>query len=84
MPSRICEKRCLRRPPKRSGKGGPIVNHPPTADPNDPAEQRWNERRKERQAGIDQAQKLYQQGLLQRASARKMGLNRRTVKKLVT
>lgn len=67
-------------PQERRGKGGPIVNHPPSDDPHDPAVQRWHQRRKERQIGIDQVRHLYQQGLSQRAIARQTGLNRRTVK----
>lgn len=68
-------------PAERRGKGGPIVNHPPSEDPHDPAVQRWHQRRQERHAGIEQVQQLCQQGLSQRAIARQMGLNRRTVKK---
>lgn len=67
-------------PPERRGKGGPIVNHPPSENQNDPAVQRWYQRRQERQAGIEQVQQLSQQGLSQRAIARQAGLNRRTVK----
>jgi lambda repressor-like predicted transcriptional regulator len=67
-------------PAERQGKGGPIVNYPPSEDPNHPAVQRWRQRRQERQAGIEQVQCLSNQGLSQRAIARQTGLNRRTVK----
>jgi hypothetical protein len=75
-------RKALPMPPaaERQGKGGPIVNHPPSEDPDDPAVQRWHARRQERQAGIEQVQRLYQQGLSQRAIARQTRLNRRTVK----
>ena len=67
-------------PPKeRRGKGGPIVNHSPSDDPQDPAVLRWHQRLQERQAGIARVQQLHQQGLSQRAISRQTGLNRRTV-----
>ena len=68
-------------PAERKGKGGPIVNHPPSENPDDPAVKRWHLRRDERQAGIIQIQQLTHQGLSQRAISRQTGLNRRTVQK---
>ena len=68
-------------PAERRGKGGPLVAHPPAEDPQEPAVQRWYQRRSERQTGIDQVHLLHQQGLSLRAIARQTGLNRRTVQK---
>lgn len=59
---------------------GPLRDQPPTADPADPAHQRWQMRRKVREAGIAHVQRLAQQGLSQRAIARQLGLHRATVK----
>lgn len=68
-------------PTEKYGKGGPIIDHPPSTDSDDPAVQRWHQRHQERQAGIEQVQRLHKQGLSQRAIARQMGLHRLTVKK---
>jgi transposase len=68
-------------PAERHSKSGPVVNHPPSDDPNNQAVQRWNQRRKERQDGIKQVHHLLEQGLSQRAIARQTGLNRRTIAK---
>jgi transposase len=65
-------------PPARRW-GGPLHEQPPTEDPTDPATQHWQLRRATRQAGIAQVHALVGQGLSQRAVARQLGLNRRTV-----
>jgi transposase len=59
---------------------GPLREQPPNADPANPAHQRWQMRRKVREAGIAQVHLLAQQGLSQRAIARQLGLHRVTVK----
>jgi transposase len=59
---------------------GPLRDQPPSADPADPAHQRWQMRRKVREAGIAQVHLLAQQALSQRAIARQLGLHRATVK----
>jgi len=62
------------------GRGGPLHPEPPSADPNDPATQRWQWRRATRRAGIAEMHGLAAQGLSQRAIARQTGHNRKTVK----
>jgi DNA-binding NarL/FixJ family response regulator len=59
---------------------GPLRAQPPSPDPADPAHQRWQMRRKVREAGIAQVHRLAQEGLSQRAIARRLGLHRKTVK----
>jgi transposase len=63
------------------GRGGPLHSQPPSADPNDPATQRWHWRRATRRAGIAEMHGLAAQGLSQRAIARQTGHNRQTVKR---
>lgn len=63
------------------GRGGPLHPQPPSADPNDPATQRWHWRRATRRAGIAEMHALAAQGLSQRAIARQTGHNRQTVKR---
>jgi transposase len=62
------------------GRGGPLHPQPPSADPDDPATQRWHWRRATRRAGIAEMHGLAAQGLSQRAIARQTGHNRKTVK----
>jgi transposase len=59
---------------------GPLRDHPPTADPHDPAYQRWQFRQAIRQAGIAQVHALAAQKLSKRAIARQLGLHRQTVR----
>jgi transposase len=59
---------------------GPLREQPPSADPADPAHQRWQMRRKVREAGIAHVHILAQEGLSGRAIARRLGLHRKTVK----
>lgn len=59
---------------------GPLRDQPPSTDPTDRAYQRWQVRRKVREAGIAHVHDLAQQGLSQRAIARRLGLHRATVK----
>lgn len=70
-------------PPPQPGRGwrGPLRDHPPTENPDDPAFQRWQVRHATRQAGIAQVQILTQQGWSQRAIARQLGISRQTVRK---
>lgn len=62
------------------GRGGPLHPQPPSADPHDPATQRWQWRRATRRAGIAEMHGLAAQGLSQRAIARQTGHHRKTVK----
>jgi len=59
---------------------GPLSEQPPNDDPHDPAHQRWQMRRKVREAGVAHVHHLAEQGLSQRAIARQLGLHRETVK----
>ena len=59
---------------------GPLRDQPPSNDPTDPAYQRWHMRRQVREAGIAYVHALVEQGLSQRAIARRLGLHRKTVK----
>ena len=63
------------------GRGGPLRPQPPSADPTDPATQRWHWRHAARRAGIAEMHGLAAQGLSQRAIARQTGHNRKTVKR---
>ena len=58
---------------------GRLLDQPPTADPGDPAYQRWQLRQGMRQAGIAQVHSLARQGLSQRAISRQLGIARQTV-----
>ena len=68
-------------PPARPRRqsGGPARSFPPTDDPADVTYQRWQARRAARQAGIAAVHELARCGNSQRAIARQLGLNRRTV-----
>jgi transposase len=70
-------------PPPQPGRGwrGPLHEQPPTANPQDPAYQRWQARRAARQAGIAQVHALMHQGWSQRAIVRQLGISRQTVRK---
>lgn len=68
-------------PPTSYGWGGPLYAQPPSDDPSDPAVQRWHLRQSTRQQGIAQVQALARQGIGQRATARQLGLHRRTVRR---
>jgi len=63
------------------GRGGPQHPQPPSADPHDPAPQRWHWRRATRRAGPAEMQGLAAQGLSQRAIARQTGHHRQTVRR---
>jgi DNA-binding CsgD family transcriptional regulator len=75
-------RRSLPYPPPGAGKrgGGPLRDHPPSDDPDNPATQHWYWRRLQRQAKIARVHELAQQGLSQRAIARQTGHHRQTVK----
>jgi transposase-like protein len=70
-------------PPSQPGRGwrGPLHDHPPTQNPDDPAYQRWQRRHATWQAGIAQVHLLSQQGWSQRAIARQLNISRQTVRK---
>lgn len=69
-------------PPTTPGRGTRSLRHqPPGDDPSDPAVQRWQHRRAERDKQIALVHYLVDQGLSQRAIERQTGFNRRTVKK---
>jgi predicted transcriptional regulator len=67
-------------PEPGSGFRGRLYDQPPSENPADPAHQRWQMRRKVREAGIAHVHTLAEQGLSQRAIARQLGLHRKTVK----
>ncbi len=71
-------------PAPRRGRGGPLRPYPPTEDATDAATAQWPQRQALRQSEIGQVQRLAQHGLSQRASARQMGLHRKTVKRWLT
>lgn len=75
-------RRTLPTPPPKPGRrwGGRLRPSPPTDDPADPDNQRWQLRQTTRQAGIAQVHVLARQGLSHRAIARQLGIHRRTVK----
>lgn len=75
-------RRSLPTPPPKPGRrwGGRLLPSPPTDDPADPDNQRWQLRQTTRQAGIAQVHVLARQGLSHRAIARQLGIHRRTVK----
>jgi transposase len=75
-------RRTLPAPPPKPGRrwGGRLRVSPPTDNPDDPENQRWQLRQATRQAGIAQVHALAQQGQSQRAIARQLGLHRKTVK----
>lgn len=69
-------------PPSTTRRGtSSLRHHPPGDDPSDPAVQRWQHRRAERDKQIVLVHYLADQGLSQRAIERQTGFNRRTVKK---
>jgi transposase len=68
-------------PTSAVGDGGPIRSQPPSDDPTDPASQRWYWRQARRHAEITHVHELAQQGFSQRAIARQIGRNRKTVKR---
>jgi lambda repressor-like predicted transcriptional regulator len=70
-------------PPSSSTRRGsrPLRSDPSTHDPDDPAYQRWQTRQARRQREIALVHSLAQQGLSQRAIARRTGFHRNTVKK---
>jgi len=66
-------------PPVVPGRGGRLGVHPPSDDPDDPALHRWHARHATHRAGVAHVHALARQGHSQRAIARHLGLNRRTV-----
>jgi transposase-like protein len=60
---------------------GRLPDQPPSDNPEDPANQRWQLRRAMRQAGIAQVHALAQQGFSLRSIARQLSMHRQTVKK---
>lgn len=60
---------------------GPLMDHPPSDDPNDPASQRWYWRQARRQARIAHVHKLAEEGLSQRGIARETGHHRDTIRR---
>jgi transposase/transposase-like protein len=70
-------------PPSPSTRRGarPLNRQPPNDNPNDPAVQRWQQRRAEREKQIALVHHLAGQGLSRRAIARQTGFHRCTVKK---
>jgi transposase len=76
-------RKSLPHPPPTSavGEGGPLRSQPPSDDPTDPASQRWYWRQARRHAEITHVHELAQQGLSQRAIARQIGRDRKTIKR---
>ena len=69
-------------PTTTQGRGARSLRcQPPSDDPNDPAVQRWQRRRAERDQQIGLAHHLADQGYSQRAIERQTGFSRPTVKK---
>lgn len=69
-------------PTTTQGRGArSFRRQPPRDDPNDPAVQRWQRRRAEREQQIGRVHHLAEQGYSQRAIARQTGFSRPTVKK---
>jgi transposase len=69
-------------PTTTQGRGArSLRRQPPSDDPNDPAVQRWQRRRAEREQQIGLVHHLAEQGYSQRAIERQTGFSRPTVKK---
>jgi transposase/transposase-like protein len=76
-------RRSLPHPPPVPGTrgGGPLRDRPPSDNPNDPATQHWYWRQAQRRARIAWVHELAQQGMSQRAIARKTGHKRDTIRR---
>lgn len=75
-------RKSLPEPPSTSTQRGArsLRRRPPSDDPNDRAQQRWQQRQAERDQQVARVHHLAEQGLSQRAISRQTGFHRRTVK----